>query len=40
MRLFTAAMAHESNSFSPIPTGLESFREWQFFEPGAGSEAG
>jgi len=33
MRIFTAAMIHESNSFSPIPTGIESFREGSFFEP-------
>jgi microcystin degradation protein MlrC/gamma-glutamyltranspeptidase len=34
MRIFTAAVGTETDSFSPIPTGLESFREYLWFEPG------
>ena len=28
MRLFTATLATETNTFSPLPTSLESYREW------------
>lgn len=34
MRVFTAYLAHETNSFSPIPTNLASFREGAFYRPG------
>ena len=33
-RLFSAGLAHESNSFSPLPTGLPSFREYLLWRPG------
>ena len=33
-RMFTAGLGHESNSFSPLPTGLESFREYLLWRPG------
>ena len=32
-RMFTAGFGHESNSFSPLPTGLESFREYMLWRP-------
>ena len=28
MRLFTATLATETNTFSPLPTSLESYRNW------------
>jgi microcystin degradation protein MlrC len=34
MKVFIAALAHETNSFSPIPTSLDSFRENILFRPG------
>jgi microcystin degradation protein MlrC len=34
MRLFAATLATETNTFSPIPTSLESYREMVFFGPG------
>ncbi|MDX6751813.1 M81 family metallopeptidase [Geminicoccaceae bacterium 1502E] len=34
MRLFVAALGTETNTFSPIPTGLESFREYLWFPAG------
>jgi len=34
MRVFTASLATETNTFSPLPTGLESFRETMYFPPG------
>jgi microcystin degradation protein MlrC len=34
MRLFTATLATETNTFSPMPTSLESYRESVFFRPG------
>lgn len=37
MRSFIAFLAHESNSFSPIPTDMESFREIGLYEPEMGS---
>ncbi len=33
-RMFTAGLGHESNSFSPLPTGLASFREYLLWRPG------
>ena len=33
-RMFTAGLGHESNSFSPLPTGLPSFREYLLWRPG------
>ena len=33
-RMFTAGLGHESNSFSPLPTGLQSFREYLLWRPG------
>lgn len=38
MRIFTAAVGTETDSFSPIPTGLDSFREYLWFEPGTHPE--
>jgi microcystin degradation protein MlrC len=34
MRLFTATLATETNTFSPMPTSLESYREGVFYRPG------
>lgn len=34
LRLFAACMAAETNTFSPIPTGLRTFRERVFLGPG------
>jgi len=34
MRLFTASIATETNTFSPIPTGLQNFREAYAYAPG------
>ncbi len=34
MRIFTASLATETNTFSPLPTGLDSFRETIYFRPG------
>jgi microcystin degradation protein MlrC len=34
MHIFLAAIAHETNSFSPIPTTLRSFREGILYRPG------
>ena len=34
MRLFVASVATETNTFSPIPTSLENFREGLFARPG------
>ena len=33
-RIFTAGFGHESNSFSPLPTGMHSFREGLLWRPG------
>ncbi|MCX7629806.1 MAG: M81 family metallopeptidase [Geminicoccaceae bacterium] len=38
MRVYAAGLGTESNSFSPVPTGLESFREYLWFEPGTHPE--
>ena len=34
MRLFSATIATETNTFSPLPTSIEAFRETVFFAPG------
>jgi microcystin degradation protein MlrC len=34
MRLFTATLATETNTFSPLPTSLSNYRESVFFRPG------
>ena len=34
MRLFSATIATETNTFSPLPTSIEAFRENVFFRPG------
>ena len=34
MRLFTATLATETNTFSPLPTSLENYRESVFLRPG------
>ena len=34
MRLFTATLATETNTFSPLPTSLDNYRESVFFRPG------
>lgn len=38
MRIFVAAVGTETDSFSPIPTGIDSFREYLWFEPGTHPE--
>ncbi len=38
MRLFVAALGTETNTFSPIPTGLGSFEEYLWFEAGSHPE--
>ena len=34
MRLFTATLATETNTFSPLPTSLASYEEHVFLRPG------
>ena len=34
MRLFTATLATETNTFSPLPTSLDNYKESVFFRPG------
>ncbi len=34
MRLFTATLATETNTFSPLPTSLQNYKELVFFRPG------
>ena len=34
MRVFTATLGTETNTFSPIPTGLDNFKETMFFRAG------
>jgi len=38
MKVFTAAMMHETNRFSPIPTDLDSFKEYHYIPGGEVSE--
>jgi len=35
MKVFSATLATETNTFSPIPTGLDSFRQGNWFPAGA-----
>lgn len=35
MRVFTATLATETNTFAPLPTGLEAFRDRGYFKAGA-----
>lgn len=39
MRLFSATIATETNTFSPLPTSLEAYRENVFLRPGEHPEA-
>ena len=39
MRIFTASLATESNSFSPIPTSRHSFESTRYYPPGRHPEA-
>ena len=34
MRLFAATLATETNTFSPLPTSLDAYKESVFFRPG------
>lgn len=34
MRIFSATLATETNTFSPLPTGIDAFRELVFYRPG------
>jgi microcystin degradation protein MlrC len=34
MRIFSATLATETNTFSPLPTGLSAYREGVFYRPG------
>ena len=34
MRIFTALLMHETSSFSPIPTSLQSYRDYLLYQPG------
>ena len=34
MRLFTATLATETNTFSPLPTSIDNYKESVFFRPG------
>lgn len=40
MRVFTAYFAHETNSFSPIPTNIASFEELGVYRPSMGAPDG
>ena len=35
MRIFTATLATETNTFSPLPTSLASYKESVFLRPGS-----
>ncbi len=39
MRLFAATIATESNTFSPLPTSLDAYKESVFLRPGEHPEA-
>jgi len=39
MRVFTASLATETNTFGPIPTGLDPFKARGYFPPGTHPEA-
>jgi len=34
MRVFSATLATETNTFAPMPTGLQSYKAWGLFEAG------
>ncbi|MFA6311069.1 MAG: M81 family metallopeptidase [Sterolibacterium sp.] len=36
MRIYSACLLHESNSFSPLPTNLDSYREYFLYRPATG----
>lgn len=36
MKVFVAVLAHESNSFSPLPTDLDSYRDFLVYDPETG----
>jgi microcystin degradation protein MlrC len=40
MRIFSASLATESNSFSPIPTSRETFEQTMYFKPGEHPDRG
>ncbi|MBW2367935.1 MAG: M81 family metallopeptidase, partial [Deltaproteobacteria bacterium] len=40
MKLFIASLEHETNTFSPLPTNLESYRNMVLFRPSDGGVAG
>ena len=40
MKVFTAYFAHETNSFSPIPTNIASFEELGVYRPSMGTPDG
>ena len=40
MRIFTASLATEINSFSPIPTSRETFEQTLYFKPGEHPDRG
>ena len=39
MRVFSAALATETNTFAPMPTGLSSFHERAYFPAGQHPDA-
>ncbi|MFC7049472.1 M81 family metallopeptidase [Emcibacter nanhaiensis] len=40
MKVYCASMAHESNSFSPLPTNMDNFREMFLYRPSTGEGQG
>jgi len=40
MRIFTASLATETNTFSPIPTSRQSYEETLYFPPGKHPDRG
>ena len=40
MRIFTASLATETNSFSPIPTSRQSYEQTLYFPPGKHPDRG
>lgn len=40
MKVYCASMTHESNSFSPLPTNMDSFREMFLYRPSTGEGKG
>jgi microcystin degradation protein MlrC len=39
LRVFTATLATETNTFAPLPTGLEAFRQRGYYPAGTHPEA-